>query len=327
MHRFCLHLRSRLATFGRPATATLAVSRLGFFAGGIFWRFILALASPIEPLAALLLQVHMVQHLLLTMVAPPLVWLGAPLLPMLWGLPKPIRTHWIAPLLRSAGLRQCTRLLTHPALALALFVATNLLWHVPASYELALRSSGWHYVQHACFFAAGLIFWYPVIRPYPSHPRWSLWLLLPYLILADIQNTVLAALLTFSSKVLYPYYAQVPRIENISPLEDQAVAGVIMWVPGSVAFLGPLGWIGLRLLYGTAAENKPSPARRVETKPYSFVVLNSGPAGSQSSACSARTVSSRRHFTTRLLSTFFRWRYARMTLQVPLLILAAVGGL
>src|SRR5208283_1680346 len=78
----------------------------------------------------------------------------------------------------------------------------------------------------------------------------SLWLLLPYLILADVQNTVLSALLTFSDHVLYPHYLQVPRLGRLSALEDQSAAGVLMWVPGSLAFLFPLFVIGSRRLYG-----------------------------------------------------------------------------
>ena len=189
--------------------------QLSAFGGGLAAIY-LALASPIEPFAELLLQVHMLQHLLLMMAAPPLLWLGAPLLPLLRGLAPPVRTYWVAPLLRSPSLRGLFTRLTHPAAALPLFVATTWLWHAPAAYELALRSSGWHYLQHACFLATGLLFWYPVVRPHPSHPRWSPWLLLPYLILADVQNTVLSALLTFSDQVLYPHYRQVPRLGRLS---------------------------------------------------------------------------------------------------------------
>src|SRR5437588_7087058 len=110
--------------------------------GGLAAVF-LALASPIEPFAALLLQVHMAQHLLLMMVAPPLLWLGAPLFPLLRGLPQPIRTYWIAPLFRSQPLRRCVQQLTHPLLALPLFVGATWLWHIPVTYDLALRSPGW----------------------------------------------------------------------------------------------------------------------------------------------------------------------------------------
>src|SRR5207248_6115949 len=139
--------------------------------------------------------------------------------PLLAGLPRPIRTFWVAPLFRSGPLQRLCRRLTHPLVALPLFVAATWLWHVPALYELALRSSGWHYLQHVCFLVSALLFWYPVVRPYPSQPRWSAWLLLPYLLLADVQNTVLAALLTFSRQVLYPFYNEVPRLGGGTALD------------------------------------------------------------------------------------------------------------
>src|SRR5438105_10489074 len=150
----------------------------------------------------------MAQHLLVMMGAPPLLWLGAPLFPLLRGLPQPVRTYWAAPLFRSPALRRLGARLTHPLTALPLFVAATWFWHVPAVYDLALRSDGWHYLEHICFLGSGLLFWYPVVRPYPARPRWSLWLLVPVLLLADLSNTVLSAVLTFSDRVLYPYYAE-----------------------------------------------------------------------------------------------------------------------
>src|SRR5262249_1297998 len=154
-----LHLRRRGAPRrwhgGQPAA----------FLGGLAALY-LALASPIEPFAALLLQVHMMQHLLLPMAAPPLLWLSYPLLPPLRAPPRPIRNPWAAPLLSSPPLRRLFGYLTHPLPALFLFVAATWLWHLPPVYDLALRSSGWHYLQHACFLGAGLLFWYPVVRPY-----------------------------------------------------------------------------------------------------------------------------------------------------------------
>src|SRR5207249_2305583 len=222
----------------------------------------------IEPFATLLLQVHMLQHLLLMMAAPPLLWLGAPLFPLLRGLPQPVRTYWVAPLFRSLALRALFARMTHPMVALPLFVATTWLWHAPPAYELALRSSGWHYLQHVCFLATGLLFWYPVVRPYPSRPRWSPWLLFPYLIVADVQNTILSALLTFSSQVLYPHYAQVPRLGGLSALNDQSAAGVLMWVPSSLAFLLPLFGLGVRLMAGGA--NFVAGASRTQPRPRSL---------------------------------------------------------
>src|ERR1700722_10333093 len=109
--------------------------RLCAFWGGLTTIY-LALASPIEPFASLLLQVHMVQHMLLMMAAPPLLWLGAPLFPLLRGLPRPVRTYWVAPLIQSPFLRKLFGRLTHPAAALVVFTATSWGWHVPALYDL-----------------------------------------------------------------------------------------------------------------------------------------------------------------------------------------------
>jgi hypothetical protein len=125
---------------------------------------------------------------------------------------------------------------------------STIAWHVPNFYELALRSAGWHEVQHGCFLGTGLLFWWPVIQPWPSRPRWPRWTMILYLLLADLQNTALSALLIFSERILYPTYATVPRLWNLSVLDDQAAAGVLMWVPGSVIFLVPVGVLVMRFL-------------------------------------------------------------------------------
>jgi cytochrome c oxidase assembly factor CtaG len=298
---------------------------LAAFLGGLAAIY-LALASPIEPFAALLLLVHMVQHLLLMMVAPPLLWLGAPLFPMLRGLPRPVRTYWVAPLLGSRFLRRLFGRLTHPLAALPIFVAAMWVWHVPAVYELALRSNGWHYLQHVCFLCAALLFWYPVVRPYPSRPRWSGWLLLPYLLVADLANTVLSAVLTFSDRVLYPYYAEAPRLGGFSAVEDQAAAGVLMWIPGSLVFLLPLVAICLRLLYGARPEPVTLPKRsavpaahppRISGRLSLPLVAERSP----SHPAAPRLIDLLR---VPLLGRFLKWRHARIALQLPLLLLAAV---
>lgn len=282
-------------------------SLLAAFLGGLVVLFV-ALASPLEPFTSFLLQAHMAQHLLLMMAAPPLLWLGAPLFPLLRGLPREIRLVWAVPLLRWRPLRRMCIFLTRPAPALCVFVGLTWLWHFPAVYELAQRSPGWHYVQHACFLGGALLFWYPVVQPYPSRPAWSRWLLMPYLILADVQNTALSALLTFADRPWYPAYTQVPRLGNLSALEDQTAAGVLMWVPGSLAFLLPLFWIGLQMLYGRETAHKP--AKRIAlplaniASPISWDILRLP-----------------------LLGRFLKWRHARLALQVPLLVLAVLVAL
>jgi cytochrome c oxidase assembly factor CtaG len=274
----------------------------------------IALASPIEPFAGLLLQVHMVQHLLLMMLAPPLLWLGQPFFPMLRGLPGPIRIYWAGPLLRWPPLQRFCTLLVHPVPAWILFVGMTWVWHLPPVYELALRSPSWHYLQHFCFLASALLFWYPVVRPYPARPRWNLWLLPPYLILADIQNTALSALLCFSGQPLYPYYSDMPRLGGISVLGDQAAAGVIMWVPGSLAYLLPLFVIGFQLLF----DSKPIRKMHKVVPPGRIPLpLLDGPA--------ARSRRDRFDILrVPVLGAFLKWRHARLMLQLPLLLLALV---
>lgn len=285
-------------------------TRLIAFLAGLASIF-LALASPIEVFASLLLTVHMVQHLLLMMAAPPLIWASAPLLPLLRGLPEPVRTYWIAPLFRVAWLRKLASSLTHPVTALVLFTITTWAWHSPRAYQLALESPAWHYVQHVCFLAAGLLFWFPVVRPYPLKPRWPVWLLLPVLILADLSNTALSALLCFSDRVLYPHYTNVPSIDGGNALDDQAAAGVLMWVPGSIAYLLPLFAIGLRLLFGETE----TPRVKLRVQQNGRVSL---PMLSQ-----AKTVNMRFDLLRLpVLGAFLRWRHSRVALQVPMLLLA-----
>ena len=302
------------------------------FIGGLAVLFI-ALASPIEPFASLLLQFHMLQHLLLMMVAPPLIWLAAPFFPLLRGLPRQVRTHWVTPFLQSSGLRAIFARLTHPAVALVLFIIATWVWHTPAAYELSLRSGSWHYVQHICFLGTALLFWFPVIQPYPAHITWSSWLLIPYLVIADVQNTVLAAMLTFSNQVLYPHYARVPRVAGISALDDQSIAGVLMWVPGSMAFLIPLFSIGLRLLFG--AEAKPRTARSYPTQPIHGPAAAAKPETdfrrplpliSPSFRTSDELSRPARFDLLRvpLLGRFLRWRHARLAMQIPMMAFAAI---
>ena len=220
--------------FGRRHLAT--------FAAGLATIFV-AIASPLDAFGGLLLQVHMTQHLLLMMVAPPLIWLGAPAAPLLRGLPRGVVKNGLGPFLAWPALYRFGRRLSHPVVCWSSFVFVTWIWHVPALYELALRTPAWHQVEHVCFLLTALLFWWPVIQPWPSTPIWPRWAMVPYLLLADLQNTMFSALFAFSERLLYPAYAAVPRLWGISALDDQATAGAIMWVPGSVAFLIPLAWV------------------------------------------------------------------------------------
>lgn len=297
----------------------------------------LALASPLEPLATLLLQVHMAQHLLLMIAAPILLWLGEPFFPLLRGLPRTLRRHWITPFSRAKLFRTILVRLTHPLPAWVLFVVATWIWHVPQLYELALASPFWHYLQHLSFLGSGLLFWFPVIRPYPSQPAWSKWLLIPYLLLADVQNTILSAWLAFSDHVLYPHYERVPRLWDLPAIDDQANAGVLMWVPGSLAYLLPLFWIAIHQLYGSEkklispkknagflnpshanallAFNKSKTAQQLKRIPLSLV-QTPGVLKDPSSKWDFLRIP--------LLGNVLRWRYARTALQIPVLLCAGI---
>ncbi len=217
------------------------------FLGGLFALWI-AVASPLDTLDGLLLTAHMTQHLILMSVVPPLLLLGAPAVPLLRGLPRSAVRDGLGPFFSAPVLHRAARLVTGPAFAWLAMNIAYLAWHVPRAYELALRSPGWHEVEHACFLGTSLLFWFPVIQPWPSVGRGSRWALLPYLIGADLVNTGLAAFLTFSGRVIYPSYAAGPRVFGITALGDQAAAGALMWVIGSIFYLVPVAAIAIHLL-------------------------------------------------------------------------------
>ena len=244
-----------------------------FFAGLI--TFVCALLSPLDAFAGWLLTVHMIQHLLLMMVAPPLILWGAPYLPLLSGLPRHFSINGIGPFLSSTGLRKMARFVSHPVFCWSAFISFNVGWHLPVMYELALRSPNWHRVEHLSFLSTALLFWLPVIQPRPWVAHTPRWLILPYLILADFQNTALSAFLIFYDRVVYPTYATVPRFTDLTALEDQAAAGALMWVASSVFFLVPLGLITIQLLntgrVAIARESRvrPSLVKTVREQSYS----------------------------------------------------------
>jgi cytochrome c oxidase assembly factor CtaG len=216
------------------------------FLGGLD-ALLVAVASPLEAWAAESLPAHMAQHVLLMMVSPPLLWLGAPLAPILRGLPEAAVRPVIA-CLRWSPIRRASRAVTHPVVGWVSFTAMTWVWHAPAAYELTLRSHAWHRAEHLCFFAAALLFWWPVVQPWPSRAQWPRWTVIPYLLLAEIQNTLLAAVFVFGERILYPTYATIAARAGLSPLDEQIAAGLIMWGPGSLAMVLPAACVTLELL-------------------------------------------------------------------------------
>jgi putative membrane protein len=210
----------------------------------------IAIASPIAALDDLLLTAHMTQHLILMSVAPPLLLLGAPVVPLLRGLPRFFVQALVGPLLRSNWFQHALHTVKHPVFGWLSMNIAYVAWHVPSAFELALRSEAWHNVEHLCFFSTSLAFWWTVIQPWPGKTVWSRWAVVPYLITADIVNTGLSAFLAFCGRVIYPTYEQAPRVFRLSALNDQVAAGAEMWVLGSSIFLLAAVGVMLRLLRG-----------------------------------------------------------------------------
>jgi cytochrome c oxidase assembly factor CtaG len=199
----------------------------------------LAIASPIDGFADVLLSAHMVQHFLLMSVVPPLVLLGAPVVPLLRGLPQWSIEKFAGPLISWHWLRRLGDFLTAPVVAWLAFNGVFLGWHLPRAYDLALNNEQIHDFEHICFLVTSLLFWYVVIHPWPSRVRSNNWMILPYLLSADIVNSALSAFLAFYSQPVYQFYIHGPNPFHISALSDQIAAGVIMWVLNSIVFLIP----------------------------------------------------------------------------------------
>jgi cytochrome c oxidase assembly factor CtaG len=216
------------------------------FFGGLLALWI-ALASPIDALDDFLLSAHMLQHFILMSVAPPLLVLGAPLVPMLRGLPRWM-VRGLRPVFASRTVHKVAHALAHPAVAWLVMNIAYLGWHVPQAFELTLRSEAWHNTEHMCFLFTSIAFWWVIVEPWPSRTRWSRWMVIPYLLTADVVNTILSAVLAFSGKVLYPSYAAAERISRLTPLKDQVLAGSEMWVLNSLVFLVPVAVIVVRML-------------------------------------------------------------------------------
>jgi cytochrome c oxidase assembly factor CtaG len=235
--------RARARQHSGPTSKTdqLPLWRLVAFLGGILALFV-AVASPLDTLSESLLFMHMSQHFVLMSVAPPLIVLGAPVMPLLCGLPRWILRWVFGPIFRNRSLRHFAGFCIHPYVAWIFMNAVYVGWHIPVAYEFALSSEGWHNFEHACFCLSSVLFWWVVIEPWPFRYRRSSWLIVPYLLLADLVNTGLSAFLCFAGRPIYPSYDQTPRPFGLSPLNDQIAAGALMWVLGSIVFVIPAVW-------------------------------------------------------------------------------------
>ena len=171
-----------------------------------------------------LFSAHMVQHLVLTLVVPPLLIMGTPG----WMLRPALRWHGVASIARA---------ITTAQPAFLIFTVVLVVWHLPPMYELAMAHHPVHIVQHLCFLVSATLMWWPILSPMPELPRLPYPAQMLYLFLLTIPMSIVAVCIAYSGRVLYPAYAAAPRIWGITPLQDQLLGALIMWIPGGFFFL------------------------------------------------------------------------------------------
>ncbi|MGD8486284.1 MAG: cytochrome c oxidase assembly protein, partial [Chloroflexota bacterium] len=206
--------------------------RLWSWLGGL-GAIVLALASPIEFYDTTLFSVHMVQHLLLSFVAAPLLVLAAPITLLLRWVSPEARRRWVLPVLESRPVR----FISHPLVAWILFAGVMWFSHFSPLFDAALDDFTLHRLEHALFLGSALLFWWPVIGADPSPHRMTFPARILYLALGMPLSSLLGLVIFSARTVLYPHYEDLIRDWGPTPLEDQALAGGIMWVGGDAAFV------------------------------------------------------------------------------------------
>lgn len=175
-----------------------------------------------------LFSVHMLQHLILTLVFPPLLIAGIP--------------GWLlSPLLARPGVLRVARFLTRPWVAATVFSVSIAVWHLGPYYDVMMRDHEVHILTHLTFMVTATLMWWPVMSPAPEIPRLQPGLGMLYLFLVGIPMQLVAALITFADEVLYPWYAAAPRMWGLTPLDDQKLGGLLMWVPGNLYMFAAIG--------------------------------------------------------------------------------------
>lgn len=233
--------RVREASASAIPTWRAASFLLGMF---LVWG---ALGSPLAAYDHGLLTIHMIQHLLLMTFAPALILLGEPLLAFWHALPRFGKVK-LGRLFRRPFARWFAWGVSRPALCWTVSALTLIGWHVPALFNLGMRSEVWHGIEQASFLGAGFLFWWPVIQPWPGVSTGPQWSTLLYLFLATLPCDILSGFLVFADRVAYPVYFCMPRHFGFSVLEDQQCAAALMWTCVTLVYLVPAAILSTRLL-------------------------------------------------------------------------------
>jgi len=203
---------------------------------------VLSIVSPLDSLGAHHFSMHMVQHELIMLVAVPLILMGAPTTPVLRGMPKWLRLGVVAGLAGDSVVRGLWRFLTHPLIALVIYTLVVVAWHMlPGWYNTAVTNTNVHYLQHVSFAASAFLFWWNVIDTVPLRGSMGYLLRMPYVLAAATAQSVVGALITLADRPIYDVYETARPIFDVSPLADQELGGLIMWVPGQLLDLIVIG--------------------------------------------------------------------------------------
>src|SRR5499427_8096730 len=212
---------------------------------GLFFVWV-AVAPPIAVLDHELLTVHMLQHLLVMTFAPLLIWLGAPVGPVLHGLPRRFVEQMLLPLWQSRSEKRYVKVLGSPKFAWLAACAALVGWHIPTLFALGMQSVGWHLFEHLSFLATGLLFWWPVVER-STGTRQDLSMIL-YLFFATLPCDILSGFLVFSDRVVYPIYFSSSHLLGFSPLVDQQCAAALMWTCVTIVYFVTGAILTMRLL-------------------------------------------------------------------------------
>ena len=230
--------------------------RNAFAAGWIVLT--VALVTPLHPLGESLLSAHMTQHELIMVVAAPLLVLGRPLVAAVWALPRAMRPG-VGRAARVPWFAAAWRWISAPFAAWLLHALAIWGWHAPRLYE-ATRTNGWlHAAQHTSFLLTALLFWWALLRPRSGGLGAGAGIV--YVFTTALHTSVLGALMAFSTSLWYPAYAVSTPMWGIDPVDDQQLAGLIMWVPGGIAYLVAALALMRRLLDGGRHEAAERRAR------------------------------------------------------------------
>ena len=214
---------------GRP----VPIARTAAFLGGLA-AVAVALMSGIERYDTTLFSVHMVQHMVLMLVAAPLLALAAPVTQLLRAASHSVRGRWLLPVLHSTPMAA----LGHPIVAWLTFTVVLWFTHFSPVFDLALEDRGVHQLEHAAYLASALLFWWPVVAADPARRRLPYPVRALYVLLQLPVNSFLGMAILFADSPLYPHYATLGSPYGITALADQQVAGGLMWLAGDVAFIG-----------------------------------------------------------------------------------------